>query len=406
MSLTIDDIITKFPHKRLPIIDGEPDYTSINTMVQLLYSNAATLTTALGGGQHGHIGLIMPAALYTTLSAIPYHEPDDPGAVPVHAANATSAIRESDRMNHKEALKQFHHHNNMNDALKTQIIDAVADTYLGELRNRYTGYLGVTPRDLLDHLLERYGKITASDIANCRTRMEAPMDTTRPIDIYFQAIDDCVQFATDGQVPFTATQIVQTAYHAISKSGIYNDACKEWRRRPIANRTWPHFKAFFANEYNDLKEQQKLNSNQNNFHGANNAIDLTTAIDSLAMAATSDRDVMTQLTETNKQLVRTNQQLTDQLTRALAELAQHKTPMPYKPKPNPTVKPPTPHNGTRPPFDHAAWLLSLDPQGYCWSHGYKVTTGHNSHNCKGKLPGHQDAATRINPMGGSEKGKA
>jgi hypothetical protein len=179
--------------------------------------------------------------------------------------------------------------------------------------------------------------------------------------------------------------------------------CKEWRRRPIANRTWPQFKTFFANEYNDLKEQQKLNNNQHNFHGANNTIDLTTAIDSLGMAATSDRDVITQLTLTNKQLVQTNQQLTDEHTRALAELAQHKTPMPYKP--TLTIKTPTPHNGTRPPFDHAAWLLSLDPQGYCWSHGYKVARGHNSKDCKGKIPGHQDGATRTNTMGGSEKGK-
>jgi hypothetical protein len=114
----------------------------------------------------------------------------------------------------------------MNDALKTQIIDAVTDTYIGELRNRYTGYMGVAPRDLIDHLLERYGRITASNITNCRTRMEAPTDPTQPIGVYFQTIDDCVQFATDGQVPFTALQIVQTAYHAISKSGLYNDACK------------------------------------------------------------------------------------------------------------------------------------------------------------------------------------
>jgi hypothetical protein len=314
MSLTIDDIIAKFPNKRLPIIDGEPDYISINAMVQLIYSNAATLTTSLVGEQHGHIGIITPAALYTTLSVVPYVAPPDPGAVPVHAANATAAVRETDRLNHKEALKLFNHHNNMNDALKTQIIVAVTDMYLGELRNRYTGYLGVTPKDLL---LERYGKISASDIANCRTRMEAPMDTTRPIDIYFQTIDDCVQFATDGQVPFTANQIVQTSYHAVSKSGLYNDACKEWRRQTVANRTWAAFKVFFANEYNDLKEQQKLNNNQNNFHGASNAIDLTTAIDSLAMAATSDRDIMTQLTLTNKQLVETNQQLTDQLSKRL-----------------------------------------------------------------------------------------
>jgi hypothetical protein len=207
----------------------------------------------------------------------------------------------------------------MNDALKTQIIDAVADTYLGVLRNRYTGYMGVTPRDLLDHLLERFGRITASDIANCRTKMEAPMDVTQPIDIYFQTIDDCVQFATDGQFPFTPTQ-VQTAYRAISQSGLYNDACKEWRRKAPTDRTWTHFKAFFATEYNELKEQQKLNTNQNNLHSANWAIDLTTAIDSLAMAATSDRDVMTQLTATNKELVYTIQQLTEQLGRAQDEL--------------------------------------------------------------------------------------
>jgi hypothetical protein len=65
-----------------------------------------------------------------------------------------AAIRETDRLSHKAEQKLFNNHNNMNDALKTQIIDAVTGTYLGELRNRYTGYLGVTPRDLLDHLLE------------------------------------------------------------------------------------------------------------------------------------------------------------------------------------------------------------------------------------------------------------
>jgi hypothetical protein len=293
----------------------------------------------------------------------------------------------------------------MNDALKTQIIDAVTDTYLGELQNQYTGYLGVTPRDLVDHLLERYGRITAADIANCRTKTEAPMDTTRPIDIYFQTIDDCVQFATDGQVPFTANQIVQTSYHTVSKSGLYNDACEEWRRCTAANRTWAAFKTLFATEYNDLKEQQKLNTNQNNFHGPNSAIDLTTTIDSLAMAATTDHDVMAQLTLTNKQLVQTNQHLTEQLGKALAELAQHKKQQGSKPKPTTTTKTP-PQTGARPPFDHAAWLLSLDPEGYCWSHGYRVICGHNiKEEYKGKLLGHKDTATQANTMGGSEKGK-
>jgi hypothetical protein len=42
------------------------------------------------------------------------------------------------------------------------------------------------------------------------------------------------------------------------------------------------------------------------------------------MTATSDRDVMTQLTSTNEQLVQTIHQLTEQLGKAQAEVAQAK----------------------------------------------------------------------------------
>jgi hypothetical protein len=157
MALTIGDIIAKFPNKHLPIIDGEPDYSSISTMVQLLYGNVATLPIPMGGGRNGHISIIMPAPLYATLSNIPYVAPPDPAPILIHANNANSATRETDRQNHKAAQKLYENHTNMNNALKTQIIDAVADTYLGALRNHYTGYMGVPPRDLLDHLLERYG---------------------------------------------------------------------------------------------------------------------------------------------------------------------------------------------------------------------------------------------------------
>jgi hypothetical protein len=124
------------------------------------------------------------------------------------------------------------------------------------------------------------------------------------------------------------------------------------------------------------------------------------------MAATSDCDVMAQLTLTNKQLVQTNHHLTKQLGKALAELAQHKNQQTTKPKPNAPTKPTASNTSTRPQFDHTAWLLSLDPTGYCWSHGYCGVCGHNSRECKGKLLGHQDDATRTNTMGGSEKGKA
>ena len=42
----------------------------------------------------------------------------------------------------------------MDDTLKTQLLDSVEEPYVSELHNRYTGYMGVTTRDLLDHLMD------------------------------------------------------------------------------------------------------------------------------------------------------------------------------------------------------------------------------------------------------------
>jgi hypothetical protein len=146
--------------------------------------------------------------------------------------------------------------------------------------------------------------------------MNEPIDSTLPIDIFFSKVDDCVHYAADGQVAYTTNQILQTAYHAVSTSGFYNDTCKEWRKKPNKNKTWTNFKRFFAAEYHDLKEQQKINTSTTNFHGANAALDITTALDNLALAATNDQDIVMQLTNSNQQLTDTNKLLTEQLQQA------------------------------------------------------------------------------------------
>ena len=102
MGLSLDNIIAKFPMKTLPIISGEPDYASINTMVQFLYGNSASLPTTLGGGQHGHIGLIMTHIFYATLAPnTAYTAPIDPGLLPPMAANSAVVTQETRKTAHK-----------------------------------------------------------------------------------------------------------------------------------------------------------------------------------------------------------------------------------------------------------------------------------------------------------------
>jgi hypothetical protein len=71
MALSAEDIVAKFPIKTIPTINGEQDYETINNMVQTLYGNATSLATTTSGGAHGHIGLIMTPALYSTLTNTP-----------------------------------------------------------------------------------------------------------------------------------------------------------------------------------------------------------------------------------------------------------------------------------------------------------------------------------------------
>ena len=51
----------------------------------------------------------------------------------------------------------------MDDVMKKQIQKAIEDVFLRQLRHKYSAYLGVTSRDILDHLMDRYGKIKPAD---------------------------------------------------------------------------------------------------------------------------------------------------------------------------------------------------------------------------------------------------
>lgn len=95
-------------------------------------------------------------------------------------------------LEHHEEQRLFNSHHDLDDALKAQVIDTIQDTYICEMRNNYTGYLGVTTWDLLDHLLYPYSKSTPADIEECKCKKSDPINSTQPIDVFFQ-LDECAK---------------------------------------------------------------------------------------------------------------------------------------------------------------------------------------------------------------------
>ena len=71
--------------------------------------------------------------------------------------------------------------------------------------------MGVNTIDLVHHLLDRYGKITETDLKENQKIFYEALDTTMPIEKYFDQIDDWIHYSDGGKKPYTAAKIINNA---------------------------------------------------------------------------------------------------------------------------------------------------------------------------------------------------
>lgn len=250
MALSVDQIAAKFPQKSFPMIDIKPYYYSIHVMCTLLYWNAFVLTTALVRGNHCHVGIVIQYTLYATISPTTYVAPVDPVGTATVPLQSTAAQHFQLQDKYAESLRLHNTHHNMDASLKTMVLDAVDNTYFFALHNFFTGYMGSSIRDVMNHLIAWYTQITAEDIKMKKQSLREPSDTSQLIGVLFKLIYDGVRYSRKVKILYTPSQVLQMSYHIVILSGIYSDACKDWLRKLSTEKTWEIFKTFFALDYN------------------------------------------------------------------------------------------------------------------------------------------------------------
>ena len=67
-------------------------------------------------------------------------------------------------------------------ACNTQLLDAFEEMYFRGLRNRHTGFTGITYMQMITHFYTNYGIITAVDIMENEKRMDTPYDLSGAIE--------------------------------------------------------------------------------------------------------------------------------------------------------------------------------------------------------------------------------
>ena len=348
LTLTASVITASIPTLKLTPIStttNTPTYATLRAAQTQLNANAASIPSHGGDGLHGHVALTLSPADYAILSAIPFLPPTNPAPIIEHPTGLTAhQITELNRL-HTTACSVFRTYNEVDKALRTQIIDAVADHYIEDLYDPTLGYGNVSSLALLTHLWNNHGKITQDKHDANQLRMQAPWHPPTPIEALFTQLNVDIRFATAGKdAPKSEASVILIGYSIINATGLFDVSCREWRAKEDAAKTLALFRRHFRDADQDRRHSTTTASSAGS-HGANAALNQPSAP---------------------------------------SKTTTHQTPA--------TTAPSAPAAAPRGP--------DLRPNtSYCWSHGFLKNQKHNSLTCKFKKEGHQDTATGTNQIG-------
>jgi hypothetical protein len=262
--------------------------------------------------------------------------------------------------------------------------------YLEISNEHMVGYANISARDMLDHLFETYGNITAVDLEINFEHMRRAWDPQQPVETLFKQIQYCADYSEAGGVPIGPSQQIHVGYAKIFATGQFMSACRRWNKKPATEKTWTHFKSHFAAAHRQHKQMKGETAAHAGLHSSNAAMTQTEdhmaeatigALANLATATAADRHVVAALTQANSRLVKQLKETSSELREFKALLHQERC-------------------DKRGPIN-----INATANNYCWTHGYKVGKTHTSLTCNTRNPGHKTEATRAENMGGSQANK-
>ena len=246
-----------FEKRDLTPIRGEPTYDTLELLLKELKANARNVHSNLGGGNFGHLGLVISPASYALISPVPFNRPVFPGAQPVIPVGATQHMSNTIRDLWKENLRVYHEVENVDKALKQQIIDAVEPMYLDAIRNRTSNNITRPIFEVLEHLFDNFGEITPETFLEREAAVKAKSyDPNTPVDTLFKDIEDLVDLSGRAGVAMTQAQSIQIAYVILWRTTVFKHDLREWNALPPVQKTWINFKTRFrraVKQYRQLK---------------------------------------------------------------------------------------------------------------------------------------------------------
>ena len=238
-----------FEYPELTKIFGRPSYDSLKLIEDELKANAQAVFSPLGGGQHGHLGLVVSPFQYASVSNIPFITPPTPRPFVIIPQEAPHVAQQR-LAQHNTSKELFQEVHGVKRALVQQLIQAVDKTYLKDMRHPLTNTLDhLQIYEILNNLFQRYGQISASQLTVLEEQVKnMAWDPSQPIDNIFTAIDRLSDAAYRAGSEYSAAQKNNMAQVILTRTGAFRTGLRNWLHLPIPMRTWEAFKTHFRTE--------------------------------------------------------------------------------------------------------------------------------------------------------------
>ena len=395
-----------FQHPVLTKIHGKPVYDTVRLLADEVKANAATVPTTLGGGEYGHLGLVLSVERYAALpNTIPWATPVNPGIF-MTPVGATGPQIEAARDVWRQRLRTYELFQATEKALIAQVVEAIDPMYLRATFNRSTSSYTGSIEAILLHLFTTYGKITPIQVqAKEQSTANMEYSIVMPVDVVFDAIEDLSDLAEHGMSPITSQKQIDMAYLILAKEPLLRQDLLTWNRRPAADKTWTNMMTHFRDAQCDLNSLPTAGEvyHQTAHHGHANSV---IAIADLVAQRLLDAAMLAD--EAAPPIAAAANAVIDPREAALAQreaalLAQMQAMM---------ANFTTPRNdnnrnrnnrsrntrGPAPAVPPRSAARTPVARHYCWTHGM---CAHGGADCNNRLAGHQATATFTNMQGGS-----
>ena len=292
-------------------IHGQPTNQDIDILDDELTAIASSFPSELGGGLHGHAGLVKNDADYEIFApGTPFVVPANPGVYPL--GNIPAAQRGQREAEHKALQTQFQTCIGASKGLKDLILQAVDEDFLLELRAEGIAYLNVTPLQMLTHLRDRWGTMDYVDITSLLAECDTPWNAAEVPTKYFNRTEKARRQLARANVQIDERAMLAKALKSFKDAGDFDASIREWEARPVIAQTYANFKVVMCAEFSKLNRQDATTARATGHASANNVVE---------QMAKATEELVAKLTERHSKqvesIIKSNSEAMEKLTAAI-----------------------------------------------------------------------------------------